>query len=728
MDGNRELKCLFTFAEADPVGQGGDKGPGVASAAEDGNGDPTDDDEDDEEDGEADSGGAAQGKKTIGWSTVKGYVTAVTDLWQQQQLRGVNSDPNPRQGAVGQLLAVEQLKENERKRTHMDGYSREQMRAAVDHFITRNSDASLRDCVCFLLSHFALLRGDDLRPIELADIHHLEMRNEGLSDCFAIMLLLRHGKTNKHGRVEFGSFIRNKDANICPVGFLAMYLFSRFHITGLPAPDFTSSDRWYPLKLFRATKGGSTTKAIIYNTQLDAIDDAFKAAGIVGSAKTHLARRSGAQMAELGGAEEGQVRRAGRWNSKVMESCYLSAIPREVLRVHAGFSREGGSYFLTRDVDVREELLKKVFPWADDWDSAISSGKTANGTRVEVNIAARGFIRLLLRLRKVIVQDAVVLRKSFPKWFVWSHSLFSDPLFLQYERDLLASLDSPAPSDDRIAQVLPLLAEQIASSTAAMQQAMAAGFVAVGAQVASFSQQQNLVFAEQRKYHDTQMQALHQHVNALSGMFMGALSALSPASTSTPRAAAHGLTSSSAAVEATHLSSSDTAHPSSHSITSPAPHSTILPITLQPQRTASPGAHMGPPAVPPVGAIGRAAGDEDVERGQEQMPAFEQDRNIASVGQLWAEWEYGMGGRPSVAEMDSRWGNKWRTKDTHRKHYARRINIITKIKSLATERHTSCEVIAQQLDSARTDEKGKQISLFQLNEQLKTGAVVITAA
>ncbi|CAD6885391.1 unnamed protein product, partial [Tilletia caries] len=121
MDGNRELKYLFTFAEADPVGQGGDKGPGVASAAEDGNGDPTDDDEDDEEDGEADSGGAAQGKKTIGWSTVKGYVTAVTDLWQQQQLRGVNSDPNPRQGAVGQLLAVEQLKENERKRAqHVD--------------------------------------------------------------------------------------------------------------------------------------------------------------------------------------------------------------------------------------------------------------------------------------------------------------------------------------------------------------------------------------------------------------------------------------------------------------------------------------------------------------------------------------------------------------------------------------------------------------------------------
>ncbi|KAE8218798.1 hypothetical protein CF319_g7390 [Tilletia indica] len=678
-----------------------------------GDSDEDDDDEDDEQEGvgELEGGGGAQDTsiKTIGWSTVKGYVTAVTDLWQQQQLRGVNSDPNPRQGPVSQLLAVEQQKETERKRsqhvdrgigTHMDGYSRDQMRAVVDHFMTRNSDASLRDCVCFLLSHFALLRGDDLRPMELADIHHLEMRNEGLSDCFAVMLLLRSGKTNKHGRVEFGSFIRNKDASICPVGFLAFYLFSRFHVMGLPAPDFTSADRWYPLKLFRATKNGTTTKAISYDTQLDAIDDAFKTAAIVGSAKTHLARRSGAQMAELGGAEEGQVRRAGRWNSKVMESCYLSAVPREVLRVHAGFTREGGSYFLSRDVEVKEELLKKVFPWADGWDAAISTGKTADGKRVEINIAARGFVRLLLRLRKVIIQDAVVLRKAFPKWFVWSHSLFSDSLFLQYERDLLASLDSPAPSDDRIAQVLPLLADQIATNTAAMQQAMASGFVAVGAQIASFSQQQNVILAEQPR-------SLR----------------LPPLPPAQARTGAYGLTSSTgstATADMTTHSSTDTASSSSWSpLPSLLPPTGLSPIP-QPQSTTA--ARLEAPA--PVSA---SAGDGAVGREEAVMPAFEQDRNIASVVQLWTEWEYGLGGRLSVSRMDSQWGNKWRSKEAARKHYSRRTNIIARIKSLAAERHTTCEVAAQLLDSARADQNGKQISLFQLNEQIKGGAFVIPA-
>ncbi|KAE8189287.1 hypothetical protein A4X06_0g7249 [Tilletia controversa] len=698
-------------------------------------------DRDDDIEGEEDEDGELEGgegilgasAKTIGWSTVKGYVTAVTDLWQQQQLRGVNSDPNPRQGPVTQLLAVEQLKETERKRsqhvdrgigTHMDGYSREQMRLVVDHFVHRNSDASLRDCVCFLLSHFALLRGDDLRPIELADIHHLEMRNEGLSDCFAVMLLLRSGKTNKHGRVEFGSFIRNKDASICPVGFLAFYLFSRFHVVGLPAPDFTSADRWYPLKLFRATKNGTTTKAISYNTQLDSIDDAFEAAGIVGSAKTHLARRSGAQMAELGGAEEGQC----------------------CLRVHAGFTRDGGSYSLSRDVHVKEELLKKVFPWADDWDAAISTGKTADGKRVEINIAARGFVRLLLRLRKVIIQDAVVLRKIFPNWFVWSHSLFGDRLFLQYERDLLESLDTPAASDDRIVQVLPLLADQIAANTAAMQQAMASGFVAVGAQIASFSHQQNIILAEQQKFHGAQIQALHQHINALSGMYMGALSARPPLSTTTPSPiAAHGLPSSTGSTTAADSSST---HSFADTARSPRPSlpSLLPPTSLPPSSSFSPVLPslplLGPfPPVSPVVSQQPASAAARLEaptpvtadngavvaRDEEVMPPFAQDRAVSSVVQLWTEWEYGLGGRVSVSHMDLRWGNKWRTKDAIRKHYSRRINIIARINSLAAERHTTSEVAAQLLDSARTDQNGKQLSLFQLNEKIKDGAFVIPA-
>ncbi|KAE8246728.1 hypothetical protein A4X13_0g5650 [Tilletia indica] len=410
----------------------------------------------------------------------------------------------------------------------MDDYNREQMRLVVNHFVDRNGDAALRDCVCFLLSHFALLRGDDLRPIELADIHHLDMRNEGPGDRFAVMLLLQHGKTNKHGRVEFGSFMRNKDAAICPVAFLSIYLFSRFHVLGLPTPDFTSSDKWYPLKLFRANKG-TAAKAIGYDTQLDTINAAFKAAAIVGSAKTHLSRRSGAQMAELGGGEEGQVRRAGRLNAQVMELCYLSAVPREVLRVHAGFSKEGGNFFLARDIEVKEELLKKVFPWLDEWDAAIGSGKLASGKRVETNIAARGFVRLLLRLRKVIVQDAVVLRKEFPKWYVWSHSLFSDPLFLQYERDANAVLDAAVSPDDRLQKTVPLIAESIDASTVNIQQTIASGFVAVGARLDTFSHQQQPVQVEQQRHHDAQIRALQYQFKALATMVATGFSVLTGA-------------------------------------------------------------------------------------------------------------------------------------------------------------------------------------------------------
>ncbi|CAD6889769.1 unnamed protein product [Tilletia caries] len=143
------------------------------------------------------------------------------------------------------------------------------------------------------------------------------------------------------------------------------------------------------------------------------MDAAFSACRVVVSAKTHAARRAGAQFAEVGDAAASHIARAGIWNVSVMESAYLTNIPLEVSRVHAGFDKGGGGFFLRRDVAVPEELLEKVFPWAQKWLSAVEEG-TLDGHHVEKNIAARGFLRLLLRLRAVVVQDAVALRRQHP--------------------------------------------------------------------------------------------------------------------------------------------------------------------------------------------------------------------------------------------------------------------------------------------------------------------------
>ncbi len=43
-------------------------------------------------------------------------------------------------------------------------------------------------------------------------------------------------------------------------------------------------------------------------------------------------------MAELAGASHDQIRRQGRWNCTSLDSCYLTNLPRKILRTTAGFS------------------------------------------------------------------------------------------------------------------------------------------------------------------------------------------------------------------------------------------------------------------------------------------------------------------------------------------------------------------------------------------------------
>ena len=94
-------------------------------------------------------------------------------------------------------------------------------------FIARSSEVALRDRLALFLSHFSILRGENMRALELADLHHTDLTGEGPSDCFAVTMLIGQGKTNQSGKVRFSSFMRNRDVEICPVGTLGLYLFSR---------------------------------------------------------------------------------------------------------------------------------------------------------------------------------------------------------------------------------------------------------------------------------------------------------------------------------------------------------------------------------------------------------------------------------------------------------------------------------------------------------------------
>ena len=246
---------------------------------------------------------------------------------------------------------------------------------------------------------------------------------------------------------------------------------SRFHIDSHCCPESQSSfpsfrERrdWYDLPLL--SHSNDPKHGISYETQANAMRNALYYAGVLASKATQENRRLGARLAEEGGASSSEIARAGGWATGVMETAYLSNLPRQAVRAIAGHPKDGGLFFLPRAGEVPDTLQRKLFPKIEQWyvrffkrsgssersdigrpSSTIATTKVSSVT-ADVEKASMYISTWRLRLsssssnasRKTFLQDAVQWRKKYPRHFMWQHSLFSDPEFIEFEeRALIAS-------------------------------------------------------------------------------------------------------------------------------------------------------------------------------------------------------------------------------------------------------------------------------------------------
>ncbi|KAM4058299.1 centromere DNA-binding protein complex CBF3 subunit [Hirsutella rhossiliensis] len=107
----------------------------------------------------------------------------------------------------------------------------------------------------------------------------------------------------------------------------------------LRRPDPCSCLDWYRIKVL---VGRDREQELSYPTQLQETWRIFGAAGLIASKKTHLPRRVGAQDAETHGTSLAQISQAGRWNQSVLCQAYLTHLPRQFMRIVAGFSASPG--------------------------------------------------------------------------------------------------------------------------------------------------------------------------------------------------------------------------------------------------------------------------------------------------------------------------------------------------------------------------------------------------
>jgi hypothetical protein len=130
-------------------------------------------------------------------------------------------------------------------------------------------------------------------------------------------------------------------------------------------PNLLKRAEWYDLPLLSTTN--NVKKQLSYMEQNRAMTTALQFAGVISTSITHINRKTGAQLAELGGASSSEIARAGGWAQGVMENVYLSNLPREAMRSVAGFRKDRGGFYLPRAVQVPSSLLVQVFPMVEKW-------------------------------------------------------------------------------------------------------------------------------------------------------------------------------------------------------------------------------------------------------------------------------------------------------------------------------------------------------------------------
>jgi hypothetical protein len=126
----------------------------------------------------------------------------------------------------------------------------------ISHYFFENeSTVSLPSRFDFPLWYAMLYRLEDKRHAYVSDLFLYELDNEGHTPLHALLLSLSHSKTNQEGRMGIVAAIRHKDINQCPVGALAFYLFSRFHLNFEPVPDLSINRAWHDIRMLRARPG-----------------------------------------------------------------------------------------------------------------------------------------------------------------------------------------------------------------------------------------------------------------------------------------------------------------------------------------------------------------------------------------------------------------------------------------------------------------------------------------
>ncbi|KAE8226620.1 hypothetical protein CF326_g7676 [Tilletia indica] len=414
----------------------------------------------------------------LGDEAIETHIKAITNLWETQCLSGRNSNPHPRSGALlkafikairrGRSALADARQDDAWKHSLKDGYDQEEYTRISKWYLEQASSqtpqawtgTAWRARFDFLMQHAIMGRSEDLRNAKLSSLYIHKIPQSRPHPCNAVVVTLKHSKTNVESRKEFGVAARHRDVELCPVGALALFFFERFHVKNEPFPDLSSRASWYGIPLL---VDDEDCGAVTWSDQADVVRRAFNDLGISTSKVTHAMRGGGARLAYEAGCSEASIRIHGRWTAggdQLIER-YLTGIAVAPVRALAGFCAEGGDYYLPRTLlEPPASLSDQLWPQATREEAKVRE-RHANGGQTDQG--ALSFLELIKWLRVVLLQDAALLSTAYPLLPLWSMPPFSSPAFDHFRRDLTSTIkDTVNPVEVTISQLIPRLGHALA--------------------------------------------------------------------------------------------------------------------------------------------------------------------------------------------------------------------------------------------------------------------------
>ena len=361
-----------------------------------------------------------------------------------------------------------------------------------------------------------------------------------------------------------------------------------------------------------------------------------------------------------------------------MTGCYLTNLPFEFMRGQADFEPAfSSSYFLARDVQPPESLRRLVWPYLDRWRAAHLELPEAT-ERVESNLAAGAFLELLDRLRDVLLQVAIISCFRSLLYYPFHDLICKDfglTFIFLYPQDA-ALLRREFPQHDLFND--PIFAtSEYAEFEAAVTTAVEA----------ARDEDPHLVAVQKA------LPAVCDSLRTVTG------------------------------VVKTGLESNDS---SMRCMNSSMQHMERRMATLENvvtnfccgAFTFTPGSRgVQEPQPPPLPAAAGPPAPTAIESLEEQPPTHRLSRGTTTITDLWNEWTVGLGGQPSVEDLDERWGSRWRH-GAEFQFYSRRKVVVTEIKRLVAGGREAREVV----DSLEAERVRAKASLSQVINRLKAAA------